>query len=105
MDLVMAEEKRLQVPALGEWYEDLLSIDSVVNNRTKVVQAQSLLCSKLQERESLINKRVEYLARKRGLTFESMWDQILTGTYQKLSPEDYKEVLEAHPDASTVNPT
>ncbi len=93
----MAEDKRLQVPALGEWYDDLLTIDSTINNRTKVMQAQSLLCAKLQERESVISKRVEYLAKKRGLKFEAMWDALLTGEYQRLSPEEYKELRDQFP--------
>jgi hypothetical protein len=29
---------------------------------------------------------VEYLAKKRGITFDEMWEQILNGTAQKMTP-------------------
>lgn len=61
-------------------------MDAWVNGRTKVVQAQSLLCAKLQERDKLIKERVEYLAKKRGITFDEMWEQILNNTAQKIVP-------------------
>jgi hypothetical protein len=85
-DEMPKKDERLAVPALGEYYNDLLHVDSWVNGRTKVVQAQSLLCAKLQERDKLIKERVEYLAKKRGITFDQMWEQILNGTAQKLTP-------------------
>ena len=64
----------------------MLTVDAWVNGRTKVVQAQSLLCAKLQERDKLIKERVEYLAKKRGITFDEMWEQILNNTAQKIVP-------------------
>lgn len=85
--------ERLQVPAIGEYYQDLLTIDSAINDRTNVVQAQSLLCAKLQERESKIRERVQYLADKRNLSFKEMQDQLLTGTYEPLSSSDYLALL------------
>lgn len=84
----MADNKRLQVPALGEYYDDLLYIDSWINNRTKVAQAQSLLCAKLQERESRIKERVGYLARKRGISESEMWGMILAGKAERMSAEE-----------------
>lgn len=84
----MADNKRLQVPALGEYYDDLLYIDSWINNRTKVTQAQSLLCAKLQEREARIKERVSYLARKRGISEQDMWGMILTGKAERISAEE-----------------
>ncbi|WP_235018970.1 hypothetical protein [Tolypothrix sp. NIES-4075] len=80
------KDERLAIPALGEYYNDILTVDAWVNGRTKVVQAQSLLCAKLQERDKLIKERVEYLAKKRGITFDEMWEQILNGTAQKIVP-------------------
>ncbi len=84
----MADNKRLQVPALGEYYDDLLYIDSWINNRTKVTQAQSLLCAKLQERESRIKERVSYLASKRGISESDMWGMILAGKAERISAEE-----------------
>jgi hypothetical protein len=86
------KSERLQIPPLGEWYQDLLAIDAAINDRSEPAQASGLLCAKLQERELKIRERVEYLARKRGLTFEQMWDDILTGKFEKLSPEEYTEL-------------
>ncbi|MCW5318928.1 hypothetical protein GTQ43_36385 [Nostoc sp. KVJ3] len=68
----------------------MLTVDAWVNGRTKVVQAQSLLCAKLQERDKLIKERVEYLAKKRGITFDEMWEQILNNTAQKTIPVKVK---------------
>ncbi|BAY15060.1 hypothetical protein NIES21_08740 [Anabaenopsis circularis NIES-21] len=85
-DEMPRKDERLAIPALGEYYNDLLTVDSWVNGRTKVAQAQSLLCAKLQERDKLIRERVEYLAKKRGITFDEMWAEILNGTAQKIVP-------------------
>jgi hypothetical protein len=84
----MADNKRLQVPALGEYYDDLLYIDSWINNRTKVTQAQSLLCAKLHERESRIKERVSYLAKKRGISDSDMWKMILSGKAERISADE-----------------
>ncbi|NET09098.1 MAG: hypothetical protein F6K16_31220 [Symploca sp. SIO2B6] len=84
----VAETKRFAVPDLGEWYTDLLSIDSWINNRSRAVQAQSLLCAKLQEREQLIEKRLAYVAQKRGITPDELRLQILNGTAQQPSREE-----------------
>jgi len=68
---------RLQLPALGEYYSDLLKLDSKINNRSEPMQAQSLLCAKLQERESKIKERVEYIAKKNGASFDETWMALL----------------------------
>jgi hypothetical protein len=85
-DEMPRKDERLAIPALGEYYNDLLTVDAWVNGRTKVVQAQSLLCAKLQERDKLIRERVVYLAKKRGIAFDEMWTEILNGTAQKMIP-------------------
>lgn len=85
---------RLQIPPLGEWYQDLLRIDAVINDRSEPSQASALLCAKLQEREARIRERVQYLANKRGIPFDEMWDSILTGTYAKLTPDEYSALKE-----------
>ena len=87
-----AKDDRLRVPPLGEWHEDLLKIDSAINGRSEPVQAASLLCAKLQERESIMKARVRYLASKRNISFEDMWLQILKGEYQKLSQQEINEL-------------
>lgn len=86
------KSERLQIPSLGEWYGDLLAVDARINDRSEPTQAHSLLCSKLQEREDRIKARVEYLARKRGISFEEMWQQLVTGTYDAISPKEWAEM-------------
>jgi hypothetical protein len=83
---------RLQLPALGEWYEDLLRVDSLINGRSEPMQGQSLLCAKLQEREGVIKERIAYLAGKRGITPDQMWDQMIKGTYEPLTQSDVEEL-------------
>jgi len=75
----MATQKRLTLAPLGEYYQDLLIIDSWINSRTQGVQGTSLLCAKLQEREQKIKDRIKYLAEKRGIESEELWNQILNG--------------------------
>jgi len=95
----MAKEDRPRISQLGEWYEDLLMIDSAINARSEAQQATSLLCAKLQERQDKIKERVRYLAAKRGVGFEEMWLQILKGEYQKLSEEEVLELEQIAPFA------
>lgn len=86
------KSERLQIPPLGEWYQDLLAIDAAIHDRSEPSQASSLLCGKLQEREPKIRERVQYLARKRNQSFDEMWDDILTGNYEKLTPDEYADL-------------
>ncbi len=80
----MAKFKRIMIQ-LGEYYQDLLTIDAFIAGRTASAQAGSLLCAKLQEREPRIKERLEYLANKRGITVEDLTLQILG------EPEDSTE--------------
>ena len=79
---------RITLAPVGEYYDDLLTIDSWINGRTKGMQGTSLLCSKLQEREQRIKERVEYLAKKRNISPDDLWQQILSGTAAKKEDEE-----------------
>lgn len=92
-----AKDDRVRISGLGEWYEDLLAIDAAINGRTASLQGASLLCAKLQERESRIKERVRYLAAKRGVSFEEMWLSILKGNYRKLTDAELEELNEIAP--------
>jgi hypothetical protein len=92
MERMASKDDRPRISELGEWYEDLLTIDSQLNRRSEAQQAASLLCAKLQERESKIKERVKYLAAKRGATFEEMWLLILKGEYQKMTSEELRDL-------------
>ena len=82
----MPRRERFSISPLGEYYRDLLEVDSWINARTASTQANSLLCAKLQERESRMKERVAYLAQKRGISPDEMWIQILKGEAEDLSP-------------------
>lgn len=87
-----AKDERPRIAPLGEYYEDLLKIDSAMCDRSEAQQSTSLLCSKLQEREARIKARVRYLANKRGITFEEMWLQFLKGEYKKMTSAEVQEL-------------
>lgn len=82
----MARRERFSIAPVGEFYRDLLEVDAWINARTASTQANSLLCAKLQEREPKIRERVAYLARKRAISPDEMWVQILKGEAQDLEP-------------------
>ena len=82
----------IRLAAVGEFYGDLLKVDSWVNNKTMAAQSNSLLCAKLQEREGRIRARVQYLARKRGITEDALWLQILKGEAEEMTADDVAQI-------------
>lgn len=78
----MSKQKRTYVQ-LGEFYLDLLRLDSWINDRPLSTQASSLLGAKLQEREPRIKERLKYLADKRGCSVDELIKQILNGELPK----------------------
>lgn len=85
----MAKRKdgRFTIAPLGEFYEDFLTVDAWINNRTTATQANLLLCAKLMQRQTEIRDRVEYLAEKREISAKEMWAQILNGSAQRKSSD------------------
>ena len=75
----MARIKRIMVQ-IGEYYQDMLTIDAFIAGRTPSAQAGSLLGAKLQEREPKIKERLQYLATKKGVTVEELTASILNGS-------------------------
>lgn len=96
----MPSERRLQIPWTGEWYDDLLIVDSWINGRSRANQAQNLLCAKLQEREARIRERVNYLAEKRGISPKELWLQILAGRAERISAEESYDLPNPNGDSS-----
>ena len=82
------KDDRIVISSIGEYYNDLLTIDAWIRDNTKAAQASSLLCSKLQEREERIKERIEYLAKKRGITSDELWVQILKGNARKIDADE-----------------
>ena len=80
---------RFSIAPVGEFYRDLLEIDSWINGRTAATHATSLLCAELQDRESAIRERVAYLAMKRGISPDELWQQILKGDAETLNVGEF----------------
>jgi hypothetical protein len=89
---------RQYISYLGEYYDDCWTIEAELKSRTKTTEGASLLCAKLQEREEKRNKMVQYLADKRGISFKEMWNQILTGKYTPLTPDELAKIQEIDPN-------
>lgn len=88
VEMAARKQERLQVAQLGEYYEDLLTVDAWVDDRTKSAQANAILSNALQERELKLRERVAYLAKKRGIDPQEFWIDILKGNAEKISPEE-----------------
>ena len=78
----------------GEYYDDAWTVEAALKGRTKTAEGSSLLCAKLQERESRRNAMVQYLANKRNISFEEMWNQLLVGDYEPITPTEFKKIQE-----------
>ncbi|NEP42971.1 MAG: hypothetical protein F6K35_28600 [Okeania sp. SIO2H7] len=75
----------------GEYFADLLAIDAWCRGVSRAVQGSHLLCLKLQEREAIIETRLEHLAWKRGISVEDLKAQILRGEAERLKPDEIYE--------------
>jgi hypothetical protein len=92
------KDDRLSLPAPGEWYDDLLTCDAWIANRSKPQQAQILLYSKLQEREARIFSRIAKLARKRNIEPEELEVLILAGTAKRVIVSGLEEAPSQEPE-------
>ena len=84
-------KKRLQIPWLGEYYMDELIIEARMKNRTEVVEAASLLCAKLMQRQPDRERMIQALADKRGITFKEMRSQLLNNEHEPLTTDEMEE--------------
>ena len=82
------KDERLVIAPIGEYYNDLLVVDSWIRDTTKSQQASNLLCTRLQEREQRIKDRITYLAKKRGISPDELWIQILKGNAKKIDADE-----------------
>ena len=87
----MATDDRLRVP-FAEFFLDLLTVDAALHGRSPAQQASTLACEQLSENQTQIRQMVEYLASKRGLSFDDLWLQFLQGRYQKMTDEELAEL-------------
>lgn len=79
--------KRFYVSWMGEYYMDALRVEAILKGRTQANEAASLLGAKLQEREEKRRKMVDYLAQKRGIPYQEMYQQLVSGTYSPSTDE------------------
>lgn len=100
--LMPKKDDRMRIADLGEFYNDRLIIEAFIKDNTLSQEAASLLRAKLMEREAFREKIIAELARKRGISFEQMWTDVLVGRAVKLSPEEFVQ-LEAMKDQGNVN--
>lgn len=89
----MATE-RFYIAQPGEIYYDMLKVEAWLKRRTMSAEGTSILCSRLMQREEYRNRLVAELARKRGITFEQMWDDILCDRAVYMTPNEYKQLRE-----------
>jgi hypothetical protein len=72
--------KRITLPPLGEHDDDWLRVWAWLNNRSKSAQAAGLISFRIRERKAEIEKMLEYVAKKRGVTPDELFKNILDGT-------------------------
>jgi hypothetical protein len=96
LDMNAKRTGRLQIGALSEFYEDLLRADSFLANNSLASQGKSLLQSYLGQKEAKIKERITYLAQKRNISFEEMWQQIQSGTAQQMSQEELSDLQQGN---------
>jgi len=81
-----------------EWYMDLLTIEAWIKGRSLSDEACNLLCARLMQREQYRNQALEHMARKRGITSSQMIEEILRGTAEQLTSEEYRQMAVTDPD-------
>jgi hypothetical protein len=88
MSKFIGQNERITISTPGEQYVDLINALSVINGGNPPSStARSLLMAKIKESIPMIEKRVQYLADKRGITYGEMWQQIITGGYTPLETD------------------
>ena len=72
--------KRMTLPPLGEHDDDWLRIMAWLNSSSKSTQAANLISLQLREEKPKVEKMLEYIAQKRGVTVNELVKSILDGT-------------------------
>lgn len=91
--LKQPEIPRRQLASLSEYYDDLWRVDTYFSmHKSMAMQGASLLQCKLKERESMVRRQCEHIARKRGIDPVDLWNAIVDGNPPKLTPEELKEI-------------
>jgi hypothetical protein len=95
-ELVMNTKKseRFKMAPLSEFYEDLLRADAFLARNTLPNHAKSLLQAFLTQKEPKIRERIAYLAKKRNISVDEMWDLIQSGNAEQTSKQELTELPE-----------
>lgn len=80
--------ERVPVSSLGEAEIDFINVLSTINGgNPPSTTIRALLRMAIKTAIPSIEKRVQYLADKRGITYQEMWKTIVTGGYEPLPTE------------------
>jgi hypothetical protein len=93
------KDERFKMAPLSEYYEDLLKADAFLARNTLSAQARFILQSSLVEKKEKIHEGVTYLARRRNISSEEMWDKIQAGTAEETSKQELSELQDDDDDA------
>lgn len=80
---------RFYIAPLGEPYYDILKVEAWLKRRTMSAEANSILCARLMQREDYRRRLVEECARKRGIPFQQMWDDIIYDRARPMTAQEY----------------
>lgn len=86
---------RFYIAPLGEYYDECLTVEAFIKKRTLANEGNSLLCAKLMEREQKREKILARLAKKRGISPETLWNDIVTGKAEHMSRDEFRELRES----------
>ena len=92
--------ERIYISNIGEYFDDCLTIEATLNNRTRSAELASLASERLMQKKNTREELVQYLADKRGISFEEMWQLILAGEYKPLSTEETKSLSKIRKEAN-----
>jgi len=79
---------RFALSNLGEWYEDLLKLDALLNNNTLTTMTQANVKQALNLKKDLIDRKISDLAAKRGVTLIEMRAELLRQANSKDADSD-----------------
>lgn len=85
-------DEGIHLENLGEYYTDMLQLESFIKNSSLTAQAETLLRTCLFRRTQYRNEVLEHLAWKRQISVEALKKQILTSTATQLAPDEFMEL-------------
>lgn len=87
----MPDESRITLNRLGEYYLEMLRQEAFIMNGPMATQATSLIRNFLNQRTAARDRKLEFLAWRRGITVGELKRRIGTGEAQFMSQAEYTE--------------